>query len=109
MRTSPTGSCASSTRGAIAGSRGWSGTVEAPLYHLDLVLLSAEERAAKVARYAVARPGLRAPGGGELNARYYLPERHARLEPVPVPPEDRERVAALAGAGREFEHRPLRG
>ena len=72
--------------------------VETPVYHLDGVLLSEAERAEKAQRYAARRPGLIAPGGGELNERYYLPERHARLPLAAVPPEDRERVAAVAGA-----------
>ncbi len=73
--------------------------VEPPAYHLDLVLTSEAERAAKVARYVAARPGLVAPGGGELNAPL-LPARsaHARLDPAPVPPEDRERIAAVLDA-----------
>ena len=71
--------------------------VEAPVYHLDGVLLSEAERAEKVRRYAALRPGLVAPGGGELNERYYLPERHARLPLAAVPPADR---AARGGRGR---------
>ncbi len=72
--------------------------VEPPIYHLDGVLLSESERAEKARRYAALRPGLTAPGGGELNERYYLPERHARLPLADVPAEDRERLAAVAEA-----------
>lgn len=83
--------------------------LEQPAYHLDLVLASEAERAQKVERYIAARPGLVAPGGGEHNERYYLPERHARLDPLPVPAEDRERIAALLDAPADFPARPLRG
>jgi hypothetical protein len=80
--------------------------LEAPLYHLDTVLNGVAERAAKVERYVERGGGhLVAPGGGELNERYYLPERTAQLEPVPVPAEDRERLAAVLGAPRTFAHR----
>ncbi len=82
--------------------------VEAPLYHLDPILTSEAERAAKVARNVERGPALVAPGGGELNARYYLPERSARLDPAPVPPEDRERIAAVLDAPSAFPARPPR-
>ena len=77
--------------------------VEAPVYHLDGVLLTEAERAEKVQRYAALRPGLVAPGGGELNERYYLPERHARLPLAAVPPADRAR--ARGGRGRAARRR----
>lgn len=83
--------------------------VEAPLYHLDGVLLSESERAEKARRYAALRPGLSAPGGGELNERFYLPERHARLPLAAVPPEDRERLAAVAGAPPRAPSGPAQG
>jgi hypothetical protein len=83
--------------------------VEAPVYHLDGVLLSEAQRAEKAVRYAALRPGLVAPGGGELNERYYLPERHARLPLAEVPPEDRERLAAVAGAPAGVASGPARG
>jgi hypothetical protein len=83
--------------------------VEAPVYHLDGVLLTEAERAEKVQRYAALRPGLVAPGGGELNERYYLPERHARLPLAAVPPADRARLAAVAGAPPGAASGPARG
>lgn len=72
--------------------------MEEPLYHLDCVLTTREERAAKVARYEAVAAGLRAPGGGPLNERYYLPERHARLAPVPVPEDDLKAIRAVLEA-----------
>ncbi len=72
--------------------------LEEPLYHLDCVLTSRQERAAKIARYEALDAGLSAPGGGPLNERYYLPERHARLAPVPVPGEDRQVIRAAVEA-----------
>jgi hypothetical protein len=83
--------------------------VEAPIYHLDGVLLSEAERAAKAARYAARRPDLVAPGGGELNERYYLPERHARLPLAEVPPQDRQRLAAVVDAPPGGATGPARG
>lgn len=72
--------------------------LEAPLYHLDCAVTTRAARERKITRYAADRPGLQAPGGGDLNEVYYLPERHARLPPRPVPEEDRELIAAVMGA-----------
>lgn len=72
--------------------------LEEPLYHLDCVLTSEQERAAKAKRYEALAAGLRAPGGGPLNERYYLPERHARLAPEPVPGEDGAAIRAVLEA-----------
>ncbi|HEY6962043.1 MAG TPA: hypothetical protein VI408_09175 [Gaiellaceae bacterium] len=47
--------------------------LDAPLYHLDLVLNDYAARAAKARRYDAERPGLRL-GGTPLNEAYYLPE-----------------------------------
>ena len=79
--------------------------VEAPVYHLDGVLLSEAERAEKAHRYAALRPGLTAPGGGELNERYYLPERHARL---PLAGGAAGGSRAPGRGGRRAARRPLR-
>jgi hypothetical protein len=67
--------------------------LDAPLYHLDLVLNDREHRAAKAARYDRERPGLRL-GGLPLNEAYYLPEARAPRV-APVPPEDLELVRAV--------------
>jgi hypothetical protein len=64
-------------------------TAEAPLYHLDCVLTSEEERRAKAERYEAERPDHRAFGGGSLNHTLYLPERAHCGAPEPVPAEDR--------------------
>jgi len=66
--------------------------LQEPLYHLNCVLSPQSEREAKIARYEALGAGLTAPGGGALNERYFLPERHARLAPVPVPAEDRQAI-----------------
>jgi hypothetical protein len=68
--------------------------LQEPLYHLDCVLSTQAAREQKVARYESFSPGLAAPGGGSLNARYFLPERHARLEPTVVPARDRDAIEA---------------
>ena len=79
--------------------------LEAPLYHLDLLLNNIEQREAKATFYDSIRPGLEAPNGGTMNQRYYLPERASSLELTAVPDDDRceiERVltasAVTAGA-----------
>jgi hypothetical protein len=69
--------------------------IEEPLYHLNLSLISEQERRAKVERYERELPDLRAPGGAPFNAAYYLPEDHARAAPVPVPERDRNALADL--------------
>ncbi len=69
--------------------------LEWPLYHLECVLKDRPSREAKVARTEEMRPGLTAPGGGPLNEVYYLPERHARRPPRPVPPADRAPIAQV--------------
>lgn len=66
--------------------------LELPLYHLDLLLRSTDERAAKAAAYEVERPGQRAYGGGPLNETLYLPERRDDLATAPVPPDDRASI-----------------
>jgi hypothetical protein len=72
--------------------------LEEPLYHLDCALTSLDAREQKVARYEDVAPGLLAPGGGALNERYFLPERHARLQPSLVPAEDRKTIEAVMRA-----------
>jgi hypothetical protein len=71
--------------------------LEAPIYHLNLLLLSERERMAKMGVYEGRRPGMLAPGGGSVN-RYYLPERYARIAPSPVPPEDIAAIRAVLDA-----------
>ena len=61
--------------------------LEAPLYHLDLVVNDEVHRAAKARRYEQARPGLRL-GGLPLNKAFYLPELRDSLAVTPVPAED---------------------
>jgi hypothetical protein len=61
----------------------------APLYHLDGVLTSEQERADKAERYEAERPGHQAFGGGALNDVLYRPERSHSTPPLPVPADDR--------------------
>jgi hypothetical protein len=61
---------------------------ELPLWHLSLLLSDVQARRDKVRRNQAERPGLVAPGGGELNAVYYLPEEAAAPALGAVPPED---------------------
>jgi hypothetical protein len=70
--------------------------VEAPLYHLDLVVNDRAAREEKARRYDRERVGLRL-GGRPLNEAYYLPEsREPRV--VPMPPEDEPLVRAVLEA-----------
>ncbi|HYB22649.1 MAG TPA: hypothetical protein VED41_02550 [Solirubrobacteraceae bacterium] len=82
--------------------------LEEPLYHLDCVLTSERERAAKAARYETSRAGLHAPGGGPFNERYYLPERHAHLVPAPVDAEERAAIRAVLEASTSAATEPPR-
>jgi hypothetical protein len=71
---------------------------EAPLYHLDLVLSTIDERREKVNRNEVQAPGLTLPGGAPLNATYYLPELHVARPAQPVPIEDVELIGRVMSA-----------
>jgi hypothetical protein len=72
--------------------------VEACIYHLDTALTPRATRAAKVAAYLATPPDLVEPSGNELTERFYLPEDHATLPPVEVPPADRALIEATGSA-----------
>ena len=72
--------------------------LEQPLYHLDLLLNSIEQREAKAAFYDSLRPGVEAPGGGAMNQRFYLPERASSLELSAVPNADRLEIESVLSA-----------
>jgi len=65
--------------------------LEAPLYHLDGILNSWEERKAKAHRYVSFRPVSDVAAGGSIGT-YYLPERRRDLRLAAVPPEDLELI-----------------
>ena len=68
--------------------------LDAPLWHMNLLLLDEHARRVKAERNEDERPGLRAPDGRPLNAAYYLPE-DARAAPTEAVPEaDREVIRA---------------
>ncbi len=77
------------------------------LYHLDLVVRPAEDRAAKVERYEREHPGLRTDRGFSVSSTYYLPE---RFDPAPavaaVPPVDEARIAGVIAAARSVAPLP---
>jgi hypothetical protein len=79
--------------------------LDAPLYHLDLVVHTRKEREEKARRYERIRPGLRI-GGLPLNVAYYLPELRPDAPVAPVPPDDRPLVEAIAGAEDPRPSRP---
>jgi len=73
--------------------------IEQPLYHLDLLTSSRQQRLDKVVRYESFRPHLLAAGGGRLNEAFYLPELRGSLAWWQVPEEDRATlVQALEGS-----------
>lgn len=66
--------------------------LEAPMYHLNLLMLTREERERKMEEvYEPHSEGILAPGGGSVN-RFYFPERFARMAPSAVPPQDRAAI-----------------
>jgi hypothetical protein len=79
---------------ATLPSRYWDLTV----WHLNLCLLSEEERRAKVERNRAERPGLIAPGGRELNEAYYLPELADDPPTAAVPAHEAERIRRVLEA-----------
>jgi Glycosyltransferase sugar-binding region containing DXD motif len=75
--------------------------IEQPLYHLDLLTSSHQQRQDKVVCYEASRSRLLAAGGGRLNEAFYLPELRTSLELHPVPEEDRAAIVrAIDGSGR---------
>lgn len=59
-----------------------------PIYHLACVLRTFAERRDTARRYAADRPGMLAPGGGDMNETLYLPEHYATRTLAPTPPDD---------------------
>lgn len=72
--------------------------VDVPLWHLSLLVTGAQQRQAKVAANRAEREGLKAPGGGELNRVFYLPEEQRDPPLLGVPAADRERIAHVMDA-----------
>jgi hypothetical protein len=71
--------------------------VPEPLWHLDTVLRTREQRERKAAHYEAMRPGLRA-GGRSLNYGFYVPELRDEPRLTPLPPAERELVDAVLTA-----------
>ncbi len=76
------------------------------LYHLDLLVNSAQQRRDKVVRYEVAAPGLRTEQGAPMNDAFYLPELREALDLAPVPDEDRELLARAVAASGDVDPEP---
>lgn len=72
--------------------------LEAPIYHLDLLVNSVDARRAKAEGYERRLPGLEAPGGGPINEAFYFPEGRAGLTLATVPGEDRAGIAGVLDA-----------
>jgi glycosyl transferase-like sugar-binding protein len=73
--------------------------IEEPVYHLELLLEDEPARRAKAIRYEVARPHLRANGGGRLNEAFYLPELRTSLLTRKVPGADRRAIERVLRGG----------
>jgi inositol phosphorylceramide mannosyltransferase catalytic subunit len=69
-----------------------------PIYHLDLLVKDEHERRAKAVAYGLLADPLQAPGGGELNRAFYLPEARPAALTLPVPAEDASAIEAVLGA-----------
>jgi hypothetical protein len=87
---------------------------EEPIYHLDALVRSEDQRRAKATGYEAFEPGPTAYGGGRLNDVLYLPERQHVEDLRPVPVADRVWIdqvltarapmqRRLAGYGRTVE------
>ena len=72
--------------------------VDTPIYHLDCIDSSEEERVAKAERYEQRRPVLRTEEGHPVN-NFYLPERFQTHPSEPVPPDDQRLIDQIVGAG----------
>lgn len=73
--------------------------VREPIWHLDTVLRTAEERRAKADRYEAMRPGMRAAARA-LNYAFYVPESRPDARLSPLPAADRTLLELLLGAER---------
>jgi hypothetical protein len=73
--------------------------VDTGVYHLDCVMNSFEARQAKVRFYEDRGGDQRLEDGRSINDVYYLPERHVRTSPVPIPAADVPNVTAVLEAG----------
>jgi hypothetical protein len=76
--------------------------VREPIWHLDPVLRSEEERRAKADRYEAMRPGLRA-GGRALNYAFYVPEARPDAPVARIGEADRRLLASLVAATRRTD------
>ena len=76
---------------------------DAPLLHLDLLVNSLEDRKRKVAFYDALRPAMKAPGGGAMNERFYLPESAPTVELAELSGEQRQLVDGVLEARPQSE------
>jgi hypothetical protein len=73
--------------------------VREPIWHLDAILRTREERRAKADRYEAMRPGMRASARA-LNYAFYVPESRPDARRSAVPGEERTLLELLLTAGR---------
>src|SRR5207248_3092166 len=74
-----------------------------PLWHVDPLLRSFEQRLEKARRYERLRPGMRI-GGRALNFAFYVPELRHDPRLARLPPEERAHVEAVLAAARPSGH-----
>ncbi|HEY4278307.1 MAG TPA: hypothetical protein VGM91_08820 [Conexibacter sp.] len=81
---------------------------ELAVHHLDLLLASEGQRAAKVLRYDDEAFGMMTAQGRPFNEAFYLPERAPSTETAPLTASDRERIAAALARVGEAPEPPSR-
>ncbi len=72
--------------------------VEHPIYHLNLLLASFEERRDRVSRYDAIQPDMVLSNGEPFNQRFYLPESAGELDLAAIADADRAEIARVLAA-----------
>ncbi len=72
-------------------------SIEEPLYHLDCLVNSLEDRRAKAGRYEMRRPRHTTDRGFPVNG-FYLPEDFSKSKPAGVPSDDLRAIDAVMTA-----------
>jgi inositol phosphorylceramide mannosyltransferase catalytic subunit len=72
--------------------------LDTPIYHVDLLVKDQRARREKAAAYGGLLDPLEAPGGGEINRAFYVPEDRPGAVTLPVPAEDAAAIEAVMGA-----------
>ncbi len=78
--------------------------IDEPLYHLDCLVNSVEDRRAKADRYNLRRPGHVTERGFPVNG-FYVPEDFSTHAPAPVPSDDLKAIEAVMTASARSTRR----